>query len=44
VYRDGREESMADAIPTYDWIADDGYRDLPEWVEEAAARSAMRSG
>jgi MTH538 TIR-like domain (DUF1863) len=39
VYRDGREESMADSIPTYDWIADDGYRNLHDWIREATTRS-----
>jgi hypothetical protein len=40
VYRAGREESMADSIPTYDWIADDGYRNLQGWIQEAMTRSA----
>ncbi len=42
VYREGREESMADSVPTYDWIADDGYRNLPDWIDAAMARSADR--
>ena len=41
-YRDGREESMADSVPIYDWVSDDGYRNLPEWIDEAATRSATR--
>lgn len=42
VYREGREESMADSILTYDWIADDGYRNLRDWIHEAATRSTAR--
>jgi hypothetical protein len=43
VYRDGREESMADSIPTYDWVSDDGYRNLPDWIDAAMTRSTTRS-
>ena len=42
VYRDGREESLAESVPTYDWMADDGYRNLYDWINEAMARSTAR--
>src|SRR4051812_16859838 len=39
VYRDGREDSLADSVPIYDWVADDGYANLQSWVAEAMTRS-----
>lgn len=39
-YRVGNR-SLADLVPTYDWIRDDGYNNLARWVE-SAARAAGR--
>lgn len=39
VYKDGREDPLAESVPTYDWITDDGYRNLHDWIKEAMSRS-----
>lgn len=39
VFRDGREDSLADSVPTYGWLADDGYENLQYWIAEAMTRS-----
>ncbi len=33
---DGQKKTLADIYPTYDWVGDDGYENLAEWVENAA--------
>jgi hypothetical protein len=40
VDRDGMTPSLADLVPTYDWIEDDGARNLPAWIAEAARTGA----
>lgn len=32
----GVERSLTDIFNTYDWVRDDGYNNLGDWVEEAA--------
>lgn len=32
----GRKILLSDIYPTYDWVLDDGYKNLESWVEEAA--------
>ena len=34
--RNGSTTSLSTLYPTYDWIDDDGYNNLPAWVEKAA--------
>lgn len=41
VKRDGRDVPMSALYPSYDWVRDDGYRNMATWVE-AAAKAAGR--
>lgn len=34
--RDGKKVYFSKLYPTYDWVNDDGYNNLGEWVERAA--------
>ncbi len=36
ITRDGRDVSLSELYPTYDWVHDDGYNKLSQWVEDAA--------
>jgi hypothetical protein len=38
VVRDGREESLAESVPVYDWVDDDGFANLPDWIDQAKER------
>jgi hypothetical protein len=40
VERDGKKVLLSDIYPTYDWINDDGYKNLGTWIEAAAKRPA----
>jgi hypothetical protein len=37
----GEEKCLSDIYPTYDWVADEGYKKFGDWIE-AAARTAGR--
>ena len=34
--RNGREVPFSSIYNTYDWVSDDGYNNLPSWIEAAA--------
>ena len=34
--RNGREVPFSSIYKTYDWVSDDGYNNLPSWIEAAA--------
>jgi hypothetical protein len=36
VQRDGRSVPFSSLYRTYDWVRDDGYRNMPSWIEAAA--------
>jgi hypothetical protein len=36
VTKSGRQVSFSDLYPTYDWINDDGYSNIGNWIEKAA--------
>lgn len=36
------DESFEAGVPVYDWVADDGFAHLPEWIGEALERSPAR--
>ena len=33
---DGEDVPLNDVYPTYDWVVDNGYDNIGEWIEEAA--------
>lgn len=37
VERSGRNISFSEIYSTYDWVHDDGYNNLPKWIEAAAS-------
>ncbi len=37
--RDGTRVRLSDIYPTYDWIADEGFKNLGRWVDEAAVKA-----
>ena len=39
VKKDGEKASFSEMYPTYDWVNDDGYENLGDWVEEAAKKA-----
>lgn len=41
VKRDGRDVRLSALYRTYDWVRDDGYKNMPAWIE-AAAKTAGR--
>jgi hypothetical protein len=41
IERDGRKVLLSEIYPTYDWVNDDGYHKMGDWIE-AAARKAGR--
>lgn len=41
VKRDGRDQPFTEIYRTYDWVRDNGYANMPAWIE-AAARQAGR--
>ena len=36
IERDGEKVYFSEMYPTYDWVNDDGYNNLGDWVEESA--------
>ncbi len=36
VEKGGRKVLMSTLYPVYDWVGDDGYKNLPSWLERAA--------
>ncbi len=36
ITKNGRKVLLSDIYPTYDWVLDNGYRNLETWVERAA--------
>jgi hypothetical protein len=32
----GQEKSFSLIYPTYDWVNNDGYNNMPDWIEKAA--------
>ena len=41
IERDGKNVLLTDIFPTYDWVNDDGYNKMSDWIE-AAAKKAVR--
>lgn len=41
VNQDGRQVALSKLYRTYDWVNDDGYSNMPDWIE-AAAQAARR--
>ena len=41
ITRDGRQQPFTQLYRTYDWVKDDGYKNMPDWIE-AAAKAAGR--
>ena len=39
IKRDGKEVLLSDIYPTYDWVNDDGYNKLGDWIEAAAKKA-----
>jgi hypothetical protein len=39
VKKDGKTVTFADLYPTYDWVADNGYKNLGDWIETAAKKA-----
>ena len=39
VERDGKKLLLSDIYPTYDWVNDDGYNKLGDWIEAAAKKA-----
>jgi hypothetical protein len=35
ILRDGQLVSLAEVVPTYDWVEDNGYQKLADWIAEA---------
>ena len=42
VERDGQEVSMADSVPLYDWVEQDGGAHLRDWIDAAMERTVAR--
>jgi hypothetical protein len=40
VNQDGREVPLSDLVPIHDWVDEDGFTNLPDWVDEAMERAA----
>ncbi|MBI3916311.1 MAG: TIR domain-containing protein [Betaproteobacteria bacterium] len=36
IEEDGRKKYLSEIYPAYDWVADDGYENLADWIEDAA--------
>jgi MTH538 TIR-like domain (DUF1863) len=39
VERDGKKVLLSDLYPTYDWVNDDGYNKMGDWIEAAAKKA-----
>jgi len=39
VERDGKKVLLSNIYPTYDWVSDDGYKNLGDWIEAAAKKA-----
>jgi hypothetical protein len=39
VERDGKKVLLSDIYPTYDWLNDEGYKNLGTWIEAAAKKA-----
>jgi hypothetical protein len=39
VVRDGKTTLLSAIYPTYDWVNDDGYHKMGEWIESAAKKA-----
>ena len=39
VERDGRKVYFSELYPTYDWVNDNGYKNLGDWIEAAAKKA-----
>ena len=39
IERAGRAEPLSDSVPTYDWVVDNGFANLPDWIDDARERS-----
>jgi hypothetical protein len=39
IERDGKNVLLSDIFPTYDWVNDDGYNKLGDWIEAAAKKA-----
>lgn len=33
---DGHKKLLSEIYPTYDWVSNDGYNNMPTWIEKAA--------
>lgn len=43
VERDGKKTYFSELYPTYDWVSDDGYHKLGDWIEAAAKKAGKQS-
>jgi hypothetical protein len=39
INKNGRKVYFSEIYPTYDWVNDDGYNNLGDWIEEAAKKA-----
>jgi hypothetical protein len=39
VEREGKKVYLSDIYPTYDWVNDEGYKNLGTWIEAAAKKA-----
>jgi hypothetical protein len=39
IEQDGKKVYFSEIYPTYDWVNDDGYENLGDWVEKAAKKA-----
>jgi Thoeris protein ThsB, TIR-like domain len=39
IERDGKNVLLSDIYPTYDWVNDDGYHKMGDWIEAAAKKA-----
>lgn len=39
IERDGRKVYFSELYPTYDWVSDNGYKNLGDWIEAAAKKA-----
>jgi hypothetical protein len=39
VEKDGQNVYLSDMYPTYDWVNDNGYKNLGDWIEAAAKKA-----